>query len=273
MSISEILSQATYRSWWKHIDPICATFSGFPYSSSFPLHWQSSTPFRPFHWPPCWPNQSRHIWSRSNHPVLWAFPSIDAIVCLYIGFIICLTVRFTVVWIVQVTIPVQLIFGVGNAFRCTILHTVGWMAAHWCELADVQHLSSYSREVICRQAGGKGDLSDNSNAATPSCWKLDQDALMISSVSEMYPMAVNCLFQARDTFCVARRFWLPDHISKKSWTLAILCNFLSFAAFFNSKSCSVSVLFNAVQSPATIGLSARANCRTMTFSRRPLPVV
>jgi len=42
------------------------------------------------------------------------------------------------------------------------------------------------------KAGGKGDLSDNLNAAAPSCWKSDLDALTISSMSEMYPTAVIC---------------------------------------------------------------------------------
>ena len=89
-------------------------------------------------------------------------------------------------------------------------------------------------------AGGKGDFTDNLNAAAPSCWKFDQDDLMISSVSEMYPMAVIWLFWARDSFCIARWFWLPRHITKSSCTLAILCNFLSSACCFNSKSFSVS---------------------------------
>jgi len=44
------------------------------------------------------------------------------------------------------------------------------------------------------KGGGKGDLSDTLNAAAPSWWNSDQDALRISSVSEMYPTAVICLF-------------------------------------------------------------------------------
>jgi len=63
-------------------------------------------------------------------------------------------------------------------------------------------------------AAGKGDLSDNLNAAAPSCWKSDQDALSISSVSEMYPTSVICLFWVRDSFSVARRFSQLCHISK-----------------------------------------------------------
>jgi len=30
ISLSEILGQATYRTWWKHIDPICPTLFWFP---------------------------------------------------------------------------------------------------------------------------------------------------------------------------------------------------------------------------------------------------
>jgi len=123
------------------------------------------------------------------------------------------------------------------------------------------------------KAGGKGDLSDNLNAAAPSCWKSDQDALTISSVSEIYPMAVICLFWARDSFWVARRFWLPCHISKKSWTLAILCNFLSSASFFISESFSVFMVSNSGSVPAKIPVLARANCLTTTFSRSVSRVV
>jgi len=76
-------------------------------------------------------------------------------------------------------------------------------------------------------AGGKGDLSDNLNAAAQSCSKSDQDALTVSSVSEIYPTAVILLFWAQHSFWVARKFWLPCQISNQSWTLAILFNFLS----------------------------------------------
>jgi len=123
------------------------------------------------------------------------------------------------------------------------------------------------------KGGGNGDLSDNLNAATPSCWKSDQDALTISSVSEMYLTAVICLFWARDPFCVARRFWLPCHISKKSWTLAILCSFLSSTSFFISESLSVFALSNSGSVPAKIPWLARANCLTTTFLWRVSPVV
>jgi len=123
------------------------------------------------------------------------------------------------------------------------------------------------------KSGGKGDLSDNLNAAAPSCWKSDHDALMISLVSEMYPTAVICMFWARDSFGVAHRFWLSCHISKKSWTLAILCSFLSSTSFSISKSLSVFALSNSGSVPAKISVLAQANCLTTTFSRRVSPLV
>ena len=123
------------------------------------------------------------------------------------------------------------------------------------------------------EADGKGDLSDNLNTAVTSCWKSDQEAVTISSVSEMYPTAVMCLFWVRDSFCIAHRLWLPCHITKKSWTLAIQCYFLSSAYLFISESFSVFVVSNTGLSPASIPLLARANCLTMTFLQRVSPVV
>jgi len=134
-----------------------------------------------------------------------------------------------------------------------------WVHPPWRSFAD--------------KAGGKGDLSDNLNAAAPSCWKSDHNAFTISSVSEMYPTAVICMFWAWDSIWVARRFWLPCHISKMSWTLASLCNFLYSASFFISKSLSVFLVSKSGSAPAKIPLLARANCLTPTFLRRVLPVV
>ena len=123
------------------------------------------------------------------------------------------------------------------------------------------------------QGGGKGDLSDNLNAASPSCWKSDHDALMISSIFKIYPTAVICLFWARDSFWVERRFWLPCHISKMLWSLAILCNFLSSTSFFISESFPVFGVSDNGSAPGNIPVLARANCLTTTFSRRVSPVV
>jgi len=86
-------------------------------------------------------------------------------------------------------------------------------------------------------------------------------------------MAVISLFWAWNSLCVACRFWMPCHISRKSWTLAILCNFPSCAPLFVSKPFSVSLISYSGLSPANIPLLARANCLTTIFSRRASPVV
>ena len=129
------------------------------------------------------------------------------------------------------------------------------------------------RRSFADQAGGKVDLSDNVNAPAPSGWKCDQDALTFSSVSEMCPMAVICFFWAWDAFCVACRFWLPCHISKRSGTLAILCSVLSSTSSVISKSISVCVLTNDWSSPAKIRLLPRANFLTTTSSQTVSSVV
>jgi len=46
ISLTNTLVQDTYRSWW-NIDAFCPTFFSLPYSSSFQLHWLSSTTFQP----------------------------------------------------------------------------------------------------------------------------------------------------------------------------------------------------------------------------------
>jgi len=122
-------------------------------------------------------------------------------------------------------------------------------------------------------AGGKGDCSDNLNAAIPWWWKFDQDALTISAVTEMYPMAHICLFWPRDSFCVARKFWLCCHISKMSWTLPILCNVLCCASLFMSKLLSVFVVSNTGSSPANNPVLAEENCLITTVLWWVLSVV
>jgi len=57
------------------------------------------------------------------------------------------------------------------------------------------------------KADGKGDHSDDLNAAVPSCWESNQESLTISSVSEMDPTALICVCRGRDSFCLASRFW------------------------------------------------------------------
>jgi len=126
-----------------------------------------------------------------------------------------------------------------------------WIRRPWRSFAD--------------KAGGIGDLSDNLNAATPSCWKIDQDALTISSVSKMYPTAVIDWFSAQDCFWLARWLWLPCHISITSWNLAILCNVHFSASLFISGWFPVFTVSNGGSSITTIPELARANNVTMTF--------
>jgi len=90
---------------------------------------------------------------------------------------------------------------------------------------------------------------------------------------EMYPTGVICVFWDQDSFLVSRRFWLPCHISKKLWTLTILCNFRSSTSFFISESFSVFLVSNSRPLTGKIPLLPWANCLTTTFSRRVLPVV
>jgi len=123
------------------------------------------------------------------------------------------------------------------------------------------------------KAGSTGNFSDNLNAAAPSWWKSDQDALTISSVSDMYSPADICVFWAQDSWFVARRVWQPCHISKMSWNLAIQCNFFCSAFFFISMSLSVLLGFKTGSLAASNLWLAQANCLTTSFSRRVRPVV
>ena len=88
-------------------------------------------------WIPCRPNQSGHIWRGAHILLLWAFRILSAIVGAYIGFIICCTIIFAVIWIIQVAIPVQPIIGVRNAFRCAMVVAFDWMMVDSLDLADI----------------------------------------------------------------------------------------------------------------------------------------
>ena len=108
--------------------------------------------FNNYLWPLCWLNQSGNMWWGTQIPLRWAYRILDAIVHLYIRFIICLLVVVTLIWSMQFNIPVKPIFGVWNGFRCTTLITFGWMTVDCFHLADIQYLGSSSREVLCRQS-------------------------------------------------------------------------------------------------------------------------
>jgi len=116
-------------------------------------------------------------------------------------------------------------------------HWTGW----WLILRIQQTFNIWVRppgRSFADKGGGNGDLSDNLNAAAPSCRMSDEDAWTISSLSEMHPTADNCVFWTRDCIWVAGRFWLPCHIlkSREPWTFcaisftpplsSFLCRFL-----------------------------------------------
>jgi len=86
-------------------------------------------------------------------------------------------------------------------------------------------------------------------------------------------MAVIWLIRGQVFFCVACRFWLTCHISKKLWTLPIVWNTLSSASLSISKLISIFVVSNAGSSAANTPILARANCLTTTVSQRVFPVV
>jgi len=129
------------------------------------------------------------------------------------------------------------------------------------------------RRSFADKAGGNGDLSDILNAAAPSCWNFDQDALTISSISQMYATAVTSLFWVPDSFCVACRFGFcaTSPKSRGPWPLCAI--FLSSDSFFISKVFSVCFVSNTGWSPANNPLLSRAHCLTMTSSPRVSPVV
>jgi len=129
------------------------------------------------------------------------------------------------------------------------------------------------RRSFADKAGCRGDHADNPNATTPSWGMLDQNALTISSVSGMYRTTAICWFWGRDFFYVAHRFRLPRHISKTSWTLAILYNFICFASLFSSRLLSVFVVSNAGFSPGNGPVLARVKWLTPTSLRSVLTLV
>jgi len=220
----------------------------------------------------CWPNQSSNIWCGTHILLLWAFGILDAICLLYNTFIVCRVIVFTVIWIIQVTIPVQPIFGVQNAFTCTNLITSDWMTVASSDAAGIQYLSLSPREIVCTQSGWhRKSFWQFEYSHTimlkewPGCF---EDLFRV----QMYSMSVICLFWVRDSFCAVHRFWLPCHISKILWILAILCNVLSSTSFFISKLYSVFVVSDTGISCANIPLFSQPNYLTTTFLNRVLPV-
>jgi len=66
----------------------------------------SQPPFSHLLWPLGSPNQSGNIWSGTHISLLWAFRVLNTIMLLYVRLIVCLTVVFVDIWIINVTISV-----------------------------------------------------------------------------------------------------------------------------------------------------------------------
>jgi len=224
-------------------------------------------------WLRCWRNQYRNIWCGTHITLLWAFRILDATVSPYIRFKFCLTFVIAVNWIIQVAIPVEPMSGVWNTFRCAILTALDWMTVHSCHLPDIQYFSLSSRQIICRQSWWQRWSFWQFKCSRPSGWNSDEDTLNISSVYKMNSMSVIGMFWSWDSFCVAHRFWLPCHISKKLWTLAIQCSLLSFTSLFISESFPEYAVSNDGTLPAKIPLLAWTNCVATALSRNVSPVV
>jgi len=157
------------------------------------------------HWLPCRQNQSGNIWRGTHIPLLWAFCLLDAILLLYVTFTLCRAIVLAVIWIIQVPTPVKPIFGIRNAFWCTIIITVDLMTVDSSHSADISYLSSSSREVLCTQSCWERRCFWKFKCSALSYWKSDQDTMAISFVFEMYPTAVICLFWAQDSLWVGCR--------------------------------------------------------------------
>jgi len=84
------------------------------------------------------------------------------------------------------------------------------------------------RRSFAHSVGGNGNVADYWNLAAQSCWTFHQDAGIIASLSEMYRMAVICLFWVRDSFCIVWGFHCPATLqtSHRPW----LFHVISFAS-------------------------------------------
>jgi hypothetical protein len=132
-----MLGYAMYTTWSKPIDPMCpiCVVSLIPpcfcCTDSYQLF------FSLFHWLLCWPNRSWNIRCHTHKMVDWAFRSRAAIAMIYVRFIICVTVIFALIWIIQIAVPVKSISSAENAFGCAILITVRSMTVNSSDSVDV----------------------------------------------------------------------------------------------------------------------------------------
>jgi len=151
-SLCDILEQATYRTWWKHIDPFCPTSSCVPYCSLFRLHWRSSTPFQSFCLTYMLVESIQEHLVQHSHSASLGSPD-SPWHCLDLHQIHCLPhshLRSHLDYPSHHSSQPN--SWCWNAFRCTILISLCWMTVGFSDLADIQYMSSSSRKVLCRQS-------------------------------------------------------------------------------------------------------------------------
>jgi len=97
-----------------------------------------------------WGTQSGNILYGTHIPLLWAFWIPNAIVSLYIGFNVCLSIIYNFIWIIQVSIPVKPILSIRNCFGFTLLISLAGVTVNSFDWVDICSFSFSSRGVCCR---------------------------------------------------------------------------------------------------------------------------
>lgn len=114
------------------------------------IHWHQQW-FSIVDWSPWWLYQSRIIRCGTHIPLLCACWNLNAIVQHYALFNLYIPVVCTVIWMIQVMIPVKPSIGVHNALRSTICITSGCIAVDSCNLVNISALWLSPGEVLCRE--------------------------------------------------------------------------------------------------------------------------
>ena len=156
---------------------------------------QQQHQFSLFHWPACWPNQSGNFGAAlttrcSRLSEAWMpLPSSTSDSSSSLQSSLLLIGLSTSPFQLSQFSVLEMLSGRSSASLSTRWRSIVliWLTFNTSVCPPGRFVSD--------NTGGKSDLSDYFNAAAPSCWKFDQDAMMISPVSEMYPTAGISCFQ------------------------------------------------------------------------------
>jgi hypothetical protein len=120
-------------------------------------------------WLLCRPNQSGNIWRGAHNPLLCGFRIHDAIFLFQIRFSVRRIIIFALVWIILVFIPVKPMFV--SEMLSGVLSSL--LSTWWRLIVRIWHTFTIwvhpPGSSFAGNGGGKEDLSDNLNAAPPSC--------------------------------------------------------------------------------------------------------